>query len=120
MKFKEFSYEVRAEIELTLAEVDTLIELGQRHYDYRCQGETKPGGFIWGWRIQLAMASPEPTPICVRFQEVDLTCKILEQCDMDNPAHLALVVGMHRLIKQIGDEHRLRNEQGFISDPADT
>lgn len=100
MKFQEFSYEVRAEIKLTPAEVDILRELAERHYDYKCQDASS--GFLRGWANMVD--PPGAVPICARFQQVDLCCKIMEQSDPDNPEHQALSGALAELARKISNE----------------
>jgi hypothetical protein len=84
VRFKEFSYEVQAEVELTFDEADALCELARSHYDGTCKAAGKEGGFIYGWRNQTDVSwrteDDEDEPVVVRMsaRQIDLCCKILE------------------------------------------
>jgi len=106
MRFQEFNYEVRAEVEITLAEVELLRELAKAHYDYTCKAAAKEGerlsldecadvvaseqaaaergGFLWGWRNQVA---DPPMLVTMTLRQINLCCKILEMTSHFKPSH---------------------------------
>jgi len=122
MRFQEFSYEVRVEVELTPAEVDILIERAGMHYDSTCRAAQYTGrervswnpreGFLLKWRRQV---SDPALPVCAKFWQLDLCCKIMEQPDpnnTDNPEHQALTRALVELVKRLQAESGRCNISG--------
>ena len=129
MKFQEFSYDVRAEVEISLGEVELLRELAQAHYDHTCKDAAltldqlgtvvdsdraaKQGGFLYGWRNQV---SEPPVPVGMTISQVNLCCKILEMVSYFKPSHphyktgRALDQAMTALFHKLNDEIRRKKE----------
>lgn len=90
---KHFRYNVEKLVIISKADIDLIIECGERHYDWRCKEAVRQGGFVWGWRNRVCMAFlanltgefdysnvPAETAdeISVTVRQADLICKILE------------------------------------------
>ncbi len=87
------------ELPLTAEHIDALIKLSQSHYDARCKMASNVAllggdGFLAKWqrlyendqwyRNQLTEEdiTPDPFTVGASFDELDISMKILEMCDM--------------------------------------
>ena len=111
MKHKGFAYEVKAELLLTVAEVAILMALSERHYDGRCKGVGKVGGFLYGMANRVEWATEDgcdEIPALRAWSEVDTLCKILESSRTDEECTLAWE--MKTLLLAMRDEQRRMND----------
>lgn len=79
-------------LEISQKEVDPLCILGDHHYDSVCRAATKQGGFIYGWRNQVAFnieSNQEEAPFCsATRRELDTLLKLCEPLRMLHMAKL--------------------------------
>lgn len=119
MKFREFSYDVRAEVEISLEDVELLRELATAHYDATARAAAKEGmtldqlstvvdaskakaGFLYSWRNQVSKPPVgrrvrRPLPgvlVCMTSHQINLCCKILEMVSHFKPTHPHYKAGM--------------------------
>jgi len=107
MKFKEFGYQVEAEVEFTRDELVQLQELAKRHYDGRCKAAAEQGGLIYGM-INLLFDHPVGD-ITMTNDKIDLLCKIAE--GENGFVQLGGRPYLGDLGKKLADIHRKMNEE---------
>ena len=112
MKHTGFDYVVKAEVTLTKAEVENIIELGGKHYDFKCMAACKYGGFIYGIKNRLLHfndGNEEEITVHLMFRELDLMAKILE---MGSPTEDEFYLGarISATLKAINAEYKRLTE----------
>lgn len=86
-----FFYAVQSELRFTEHDVDILMRCSKRHYDAKCRG-LSVGGFIAGMKNQFYTVKGEERPKDATrnfsWQDLDITCKVLEGARNDEEAAL--------------------------------
>jgi hypothetical protein len=83
-----FIADVKAYISFTAADIELLMSLAKRHYDYKCKAAGECGGFIYGLNNQLIFARAQGTaqPVILdawSFGECDRAAKICEYANYE-------------------------------------
>lgn len=92
-----FFYAVQSELRFTRADVDILIRCSQRHYDAKCRSLSQIGGKYYGMLNQLCGIAADGSPMYkdaasnFTTQDLDITCKVLENANTPEEAALYLV-----------------------------
>lgn len=107
---KGFAYSVSALVIFSRADVDGLMELSASHYDGKCKGAGKLGGFLYGIHNAVCVLpdASEEFPRRLSWDNVDTLCKILEQARTPEMAELYLE--MRKLLSSMSDEQRRMND----------
>jgi hypothetical protein len=81
MELDSLVFIAKAEVILTLDEVQALMDLAATHYDGACIAAGQHGGFIYGWYnlVTFSSANQRKVPVRVTWDQFDLVAKILEQ-----------------------------------------
>lgn len=78
MKHLQFAYSVHAKVQYSRAELDLLLSMSSRHYDFKCRKVSELGGFLYGMAVRLQFTSEITETINLTSYELDTLCKICE------------------------------------------
>jgi len=112
-KFVKFAYQVRVTVDLCRADLDYLIQVAERHYDFVCKSFALEGGLLYGWRNYFEGRDNERTSWDLTVRDLDVIAKILEQ----SPG-MHLYFPFRRLLIDAIAEQERANAPAVSSDPA--
>ncbi len=102
-----YEYTARVTLTFTAAEIATLGECSDRHYDLKCKAANK-AGFISALRNFMEDGVSEWTFNC---RELDFAVKITEVAFFSNdPAHMAMHYALKRELTALADKNREINQ----------
>ncbi|HWF03564.1 MAG TPA: hypothetical protein VHA06_07755 [Candidatus Angelobacter sp.] len=109
MTLQKIFYSPKAMLEFTKADIVTLRDCAEAHYDHTCRQTAQVGGFIYGL-VNSSEVFVDSVERLFTFREVDLMGKITEI----PPAHLrnaaaALHFQFHNILHQLNEAFKEKN-----------
>ncbi len=111
MKRNGYAYAVSVVVELTKEELDICLDCSARHYDGRCKAAGQQGGFLYGFKNQLAFGEDQTkVEVVISTHDLDTLVKILE---FTNPVVNGLYWVMRSLLRDALKHRTWLQEQEF-------
>lgn len=123
MKTSNFRYDVRIEIEFTIAELEIIQLCMLGHYDAVVKMAAEQGGFFYGWMNYVEMSGP--VLIC-EARQLGICAKATEQPTAGNEpesvkdARCDLHANLIQALKALGEEHERVNEVKDVQSATDS
>lgn len=110
MKLLRMWYMPEADVEFTWTDVECLILLSERHYDYKCQELSKQGGMLYGMRnmfsFPLNLGTEDDKAIrrtaTITYRLDATEANLLAKCSESDPSLLYRLVP---IFKALNDEY---------------
>ena len=120
MKIKSTRFEIRASIEFSKGDIESLLLCSRNHYSPECKALSKQGGLLYGLNNKLTMCATESTACgvtgdaaewTISTYDADVLAKCSEYGKYIDEVDPMLHVNMVRLLNQLSDIQREQNHE---------
>jgi len=124
MKIKSTRFEIRASIEFSKSDIESLLLCSRNHYSPECKALSKQGGLLYGLNNKLTMCATESTACgvtgdaaewTISTYDADVLAKCSEYVQYLDDADPGIHVKMVRILNEM---QALQNEANGVTNEA--